>query len=298
VNAQDATNEAPLIPSEHVEELVQAIKDATLTPTFTLKIDPAGTPTLTSTKLGGIPYWPIHGSDAYPTTSKGQKLMLLAQLWLEDFDGCDRLPDHGLLQFFVDSDDDCSGMDFDDGTNQNGFRVVWHEEIDLQITAEDVRALDIPTSFDSWDDCLGNPLRGEYALSINNTQTFMNPSDESFSEVFLTCCKKLWGDTYVQGRDDWYDCVARPEADRIYELLFTKGPLHQVLGYPYFTQYDPRYKESLKDCDTLLLQVDSDSGPEGDRILWGDVGIGGFFINSDALRRGDFSRVLFNWDCY
>ena len=73
-----------------------------------------------------------------------------------------------------------------------------------------------------------------------------------------------------------------------------------MLGYPFFTQSDPRYGDLMDEFGTLLLQIDSEGEPGTgkDRILWGDVGIGGFFINEENLKRGDFSRVLFNWDCY
>ena len=114
MSPQEAPSQTPLIPSDRVDELAQLIKDSSVTPMFALKINEGRTPSLTSTKLGGLPYWP-QGMD-YPTTKKGIKLMLLAQLRLEEFCKSDRLPSHGLLQFFVDSDDDCSGMDFDDGT--------------------------------------------------------------------------------------------------------------------------------------------------------------------------------------
>ena len=289
--------EAPLIPSEHVEEIARLIKESTETSYFSLKINEERKPGLTDTKLGGLPYWPHEL--VYPTTHKGLKLMLLAQLRLEDFAGCDQLPDHGLLQFFIDSDDDCSGMDFDDGTNQDGFRVVWHETVDSTVTVDDVRALELPTSFDPWDERLGNVLSGEYALDITRATGWINPAVDSFDEVFLDCCRTLLGPESVAGRSDWYSCLARPDSDKIFDLFNVPGPLHQVLGYPFFTQNDPRFDDSLKDLDTLLLQVDSDSGPtNGDRVLWGDVGIGGFFINGEALKRGDFSRVLFNWDCY
>ena len=36
---------------------------------------------------------------------------------------------------------------------------------------------------------------------------------------------------------------------------------------------------------------------DGDLIMWGDVGICNFFISPEALKRRDFSRVLYNWDC-
>lgn len=44
--------------------------------------------------------------------------------------------------------------------------------------------------------------------------------------------------------------------------------------------------------DTLLLQMDSDEFVE-----WGDAGVANFFINSEALRNCDFSRVWYYWDC-
>ena len=294
--ASKTASQTPLIPGDRVDELAQLIKDSTATSLFSLKINDGRNPALVDTKLGGLPYWP--SALAYPTTSKGGKLMLLAQLNMTDFGGCDRLPATGLLQFFVDASDDCSGMDFDDGTNQDGFRVVWHESIDPQVTEDSVRALDVPTSFVSWDECYGNPLHGEYALDVKEATGCINPAVEGFDHVFLDCCEKLLGKEYVAGRDSWYDCLARSDSDRIFDLFNSSGPLHQVFGYPFFTQNDPRYCDDLKNLDTLLLQIDSDSNDHRDRVLWGDVGIGGFFINAEALRRGDFSRVLFNWDCY
>ncbi len=34
-----------------------------------------------------------------------------------------------------------------------------------------------------------------------------------------------------------------------------------------------------------------------DYILWGDAGVGNFFINREDLKRRDFSKILYNWDC-
>ena len=296
MSAPKKTSQTPLIPSDRVDELAQLIKDSTATPFFSLSINDDRKPSLVDTKLGGLPYWP--SCLDYPTTKRGNKLMLLAQLNMADFGGCDRLPATGLLQFYVDAQDDCSGMDFDEGTNQDGFRVVWHESIDPRVTEDAVHALDVPTSYGSWDDYPGNPLGGEYALDIQKATGCINPAVEGFDEVFLDCCEKLLGKEYVADRDDWYDCLSRSDSDRIFDLFNISEPMHRVFGYPFFTQNDPRYRDDLKDLDTLLLQIDSDGKNHKDRVLWGDVGIGGFFINAEALRRGDFSRVLFNWDCY
>ena len=54
--------------------------------------------------------------------------------------------------------------------------------------------------------------------------------------------------------------------------------------------YDPRNDE---EHDVLLFQLDSEEGS----VMWGDCGVANFFINADALKRMDFSDVLYNWDC-
>ncbi len=299
----DATQApAPLtekISGDKVKDIVAAIKEATDMPAFRLVIDPDRTPTLTETKFGGLPYWPV--GQAYPRTPKGRPLMLLAQLDLADFGGDTRLPDHGLLQFFIDAEDDCSGMDFDDSTNQSGFRVVWHQEVDASVTAEQVEALDIPTSRMGLDeDYLGNPLAGEFALHVEPTICGMTIADGRFDKVFVDCCESLFGKEFVGGRTSCWDLLEDEDVDRLFDELKTPEPAHLVLGYPFFTQNDPRLGALMDEFDTLLLQIDSEGEPGSnrDRIIWGDVGIGGFFVNSEALRRGDFSRVLFNWDCY
>ena len=81
-----------------------------------------------------------------------------------------------------------------------------------------------------------------------------------------------------------------------------KAPYHQMGGYPYFTQEDPRINAGeLANLDVLLFQLDSEMLPRkqggGDLVLWGDCGVCNFFINREALRRRDFSWVCYNWDC-
>ena len=66
-----------------------------------------------------------------------------------------------------------------------------------------------------------------------------------------------------------------------------------MLGYPYFTQEDPRYNKKFAEYDTLLLQIDS----EGEYVMWGDAGVGNFFIRRQDLVDKNFSDVLYNWDC-
>lgn len=70
----------------------------------------------------------------------------------------------------------------------------------------------------------------------------------------------------------------------------------KLLGYPGFCQEDPRsYSKELRKYDALLLQLD---GVADGYMMWGDSGVGNFFINGEALRKHDFSDVFFTWDCY
>ena len=48
--------------------------------------------------------------------------------------------------------------------------------------------------------------------------------------------------------------------------------------------------------NTLLLQLDSDL--KSGILMWGDSGEANFIINEKALEELDFSRVLYNWDCF
>ena len=64
----------------------------------------------------------------------------------------------------------------------------------------------------------------------------------------------------------------------------------QVVGYPFFTQSDPR---SVDDGEILLFQLNSVKD-----IMWGDAGVANFFIDREALKNRDFSHVMYNWDCY
>ena len=73
---------------------------------------------------------------------------------------------------------------------------------------------------------------------------------------------------------------------------------HKLGGYPHFTQDDPREFINEEEPYILLLQIDSDdSAFEKIYIQWGDMGVCNFWMKKSALKRCDFSEVLYNWDC-
>lgn len=92
-------------------------------------------------------------------------------------------------------------------------------------------------------------------------------------------------------------------SDEAYDLLYDEdceNNDHWILGYPYFTQEDPRYPiYGNNNCkyNELLFQMDSDYIDNNHEIIWGDSGVGNFFIKSEDLAKGDFIDILYNWDC-
>ena len=191
-----------------------------------------GAPGLLDSKLGGVPYW--DSTATYPCDGEGVPMRLLLQLNFDRLELADeRLPQHGVLQFFIAQSPRCEGT------------VIYHPSVDE--TAE----------------------QGEFPTM---------PSHDGFSPVKAEALVSLH-------RED-----AEATSDG-----------HKLFGTPAFCQGDPRETlpaEEMDYYDTLLLQLDSDFNGGDPLLLWGDSGVGNFFIHAQALKNSDFSKTLFYWDCY
>lgn len=280
--------------STRVEQITAALKGKYAIPAYTLGITPDRKPDLFDSKFGGVPYWDM--AKEYPTDSRGKKMMLLAQLnFTKASLNDERLPGAGMLQFFITAYDDCFGMNFDDPQDlQKDFRVIFHETIDESITEEQVRALDIPIATELDTEC--SPVFREVAVEFYPTTASIGPDVCEFDEMLATVVKEITGED--MGGVSAYNYFNKEDYQYLYDNLDCTG--HRVLGYPFFTQTDPRENmdmETARYYDTLLFQMDSEMADESDIVLWGDCGVANFFINSEALKRHDFSRVLYNWDC-
>lgn len=267
--------------SKQVEALAAEIKRRTATTCWELTIQPGEQPGLLDSKIGGLPYW--EPNLEYPTDQKGEKMALLAQVNFSQLGTEPPLPTHGLLQFFLSLQDDLFGMDFDHPTKQQNYRIIYHAQPNPSITREQVEALHIPTHQD------GEyfPVLREALLTGEKCTAYMGPYDSHFDAIYQDITTKLMGraQNLFDLSDDDYEA---------FEQQVT-GSGHRLLGYPYFTQYDPRPVDSP--YDTLLFQLDSDMGDGSDYVLWGDCGVANFFINREDLQRCDFRHVLYNWDC-
>ncbi|MET4561904.1 YwqG family protein [Lysinibacillus parviboronicapiens] len=224
-------------------------------------------------KFEGEPYFPL--TMAYPKNAEGQPLKLLAQINFADVPKhVPNFPTEGILQFYIDAHDDVLGMDFDNGQNQQGFRVIFHE----QIVEEESQLIQDFSFVDLNKEDMYFPVEKEMALSFETGYEPLSANDFRSNTQYATIVND------IEDNDD--------VEDEFYETLDSTG--HKIGGYPFFTQEDPRAYGDYTDSLILLLQVDS----EGDHIMWGDVGVGNFFITEDELKRKDFSNVLYNWDCH
>ena len=271
--------------SDKIKELAETIKNLSKTDNYSIKIIEEK-PKIFESKIGGMPYWTP--DLVYPVNSEGKKLYLLAQINFEKEKTESPLPTNGLLQFFI-CDDDVMGINFDNPTEQNNFRVVYHENVDYKITKKSLIQLDIPDSKNADN----YPICGEYKISLTKSVDYANPQDIHFNKFFSTAYKKIYGKKVKEGKY-FQDVLNDEEIEKLEEEFEKDDSLnHKMLGYSYFTQEDPRYDKKYANYDTLLLQIDS----EGKYVLWGDAGIGNFFITKKALLKKDFSKVLYNWDC-
>ena len=255
-----------------------------------------GEPGIFESKVGGTPYLPR--DMAWPLDSKGVGMELLAQVDCAGLEGLPDFPHRGLLQFFFGLDD-VFGMDFDDPTAQKGFRVLYHETVDPTVTAAEVLAKKAEAPKPEGDARYYTPLFGVYGIRFAPAEVQrINSQDFRAWDKFLAKWNELHG-TDIKTQWDYYRAT---KISGEFPAPKEKAPYHQMGGYPYFTQEDPRINAGeLANLDVLLFQLDSEMLPRkqggGDLVLWGDCGVCNFFINREALRRRDFSRVCYNWDC-
>ncbi|WP_155593497.1 YwqG family protein [Lysinibacillus cavernae] len=229
--------------------------------------------TLFQSKFAGDPYFPL--SMEYPKNNDGHPLKLLAQInFAEVPKHLPNFPEEGILQFYIDGYDDVLGMDFDNGQNQEGFRVLFHETIvhDESQLVQDFSFVKIE------DEEMFFPVEREMALSFKTNYEPLSINDFRSNDMYGSILTSLEDDETLE--------------DAFYDALASDGL--KIGGYPFFTQEDPRAYGDYTDSTIMLLQIDS----VGDDILWGDCGVGNFFITEEELLNKDFSKVLYNWDCH
>lgn len=228
-----------------------------------------------SSKFGGVPYFPKDNLE-YPLSKEGEPLRLLAQINFEEIPDNSIYPKKGILQFYISPSDDVHGLDFDNGMNQDKFRVIYFKDI----IYEEKRLLSDFNFVNSKEEEYF-PIKNELKLYFSKENNDIGIEDYQF--------EKLFGISPVEIENEYGKAIE----DYFNDNFLGEG--HKIGGYAYFTQGDPReYTTNYQEHSVLLLQIDSDDKND---IWWGDSGIANFFITDKDLKALDFTRVLYNWDC-
>ena len=261
----------------------------------------------TASKFGGRPYLPA--GESAPTNEKGEPLGMIAQINCAELPENDLYPATGLLQFWIDpNDEECMwGYDYENPLSQKNHRVVYYETLGEPNP-------DAPFPTVDWDeggwpiggfDCESGPLEIEYGMTFEVREQGVTASGYDYYDVFGA----KWDETYPdellpEAHENPYKNQPRREA--LYELtepFESEEEYSHVGGYPFFVQNDPRDEfEELRGHTVNLLTIVSESENEENEdeeieIMWGDAGAANWLITPEALAARDFSQVVFEWAC-
>ena len=249
---------------------------------------------LEESKFGGFPFVPL--GDAIPTNAEGNQLALLAQINCAQLPENNMYPSDGWLQIWC-LEDEMYGFCSDTIQPETNQKVLYIPAGTQGEPLERVEAMYQPYGNEEcplWFVDEQGAIWG-MRLSFTHGQQGITYSDGRFRDLFLDRWNKRYPEQAVE---NFYDLP-----DEIFENMVDShdGPdcAHQLGGYPYFTQYDPRYEydsAELAKYTEVLFQIDSQFDTKWD-LCWGDAGVRNLFISRENLEALDFSDLLYNFDC-
>ena len=278
-----------MITKEMIKKVIEKVSEESKKECINIKTHVDENLTIFDSKFGGIPYLP-KDFEVPCDSSNHEQFALLAQINCTELPENNLYPKVGILQFWI-GRDDLMGLEDD-------YKVVYFENIDNTITKEEVltkyKPLD-PNNYDQYTPF--DPTNAEFGLTFEKGISTITVTDYRFEDIVINAIHELYPDEEVS---KLYSDLG---AD-VHEYLYTsvKELNHAIGGYPNFTQYDPRGYNSEEGeqspYDIMLLQVESEWKKDDDvEIIWGDCGVGNFFISEENLKNRNFEDVLYNWDC-
>ena len=231
---------------------------------------PSGETTPWQSKIGGNPYLPK--TSDYPVNRAGEPLFFLAQINFAEMPAMEPFPEEGIIQFYI-NNGGLLGWNEDGSLEQRDFRVLFFEEV---LKNEEQLHQEFPVMMPAEE--LPIPPAISFPLSFQLQQEIVPLSDHQFVKLLGEDFFEPFGERQWDIMDDYF-------------RMYDSGG-HKIGGYAFFTQNDPRERHGDME---LLFQLDTDKTIH---CMWGDMGVGSFFIRKEDLEKRDFSKVLFNWDCY
>lgn len=243
--------------------------------------------TLEQSKIGGVPF--LKSLDDIPVDVKNEPMMLLAQINFSELpEGQTVFPSNkGLLQFWVSGNDEGYGMGIESLEDTKNSKLIFIEDVTTTLTLDEIQSHFSQFEFEE------TPISGgAFKISYSLGKQYLSPADYRFQEIAVPIWNEVNPDMEIESIFDGYDGAV----EAIYETLLPEQPIHQLGGYPYFTQEDPReFEEELQVYDQLLLQIDTDDD-EGVDIAWGDGGISNILMKSEDLKAMNFEHYIYTWD--
>lgn len=286
------------INSIQIEQFIEDFKNENSKEVISISTTPNKPVDITSSKFGGTFYLPKNAQ--IPTNNEGEQLTFLAQINCKELPENNIYPKEGIVQFWIYGGSQQLGadfMDFDSINNNKNKRVVYYPTIEDYYSEEEINSLYQPKGLDGK---VLTPLQNgaPFSLSFKVEKQPITVMEYSFNSLFNSAWNEKFPSLKIE--EEW------PELEdldiNVFNILekelteLASGT--QIGGYGYFTQWDPRSDDHLSDYNVVLLQIDTDYGADEYTIMWGDGGIGNFFIQEDKLKQLDFSSVLYNWDCF
>ncbi|CAD2217290.1 Domain of unknown function (DUF1963), putative [Angomonas deanei] len=168
----------------------------------------------------------------------------------------------------------------------------------------------------------------ERAITVEDVATVVPVRSVEVSSMLMeaikfnpSLAKEEWMIEAVDNSGDVESLVLEECKSDPYDFLSSDVPASYLLGYPDFTQEDPRpsadlsamltalkegkgmeeaeaaalapLKETVGGKYILLWQFES----SGEEMMWGDAGVCNLFIDPADLAARRFDRVWYNWDC-
>ena len=249
---------------------------------------------LEESKFGGFPFVPLGG--AIPTNAEGSQLALLAQINCAQLPENNMYPSDGWLQVWC-LEDEMYGFWSDTIQPETNQKVLYIPAGTQGEPLERVVAMYQPYVSEDCPVWFINEQGAIWGmrLSFTHGQQGITYSDGRFRDLFLDRWNKRYPEQAVENFYDLPDEIF----ENVVDIHDGSDCAHQLGGYPYFTQYDPRFEyrssEATKYTE-LLFQIDSQFDTKWD-LCWGDAGVRNFFISREDLEALDFSDVLYNFDC-
>ncbi len=284
---------------QYAEEAIEMLCKITLTSSIKCRLNDIK-PDIYSSKVGGVSY--ISPNTTIPTDKNGRQMRLLAQFNCCDLISLEDFPHEGILQFWMTTDE-----------RLDDFSVLYFEKINGDIYKGNKTVLTVEES--------NFPVKGEYGIEFTVGEETMSRDDPRLKALFCQCYTEISGE-YIQDPEDAGDGEYGEVVYEVFEGYCddSYGGGTKIGGYEgsaqlpsYYTyrpkEYAERFNSPYKtyidnvdikadDATILLFQLDSCYKSSSDyKVMWGDAGVGRFYIKRSDLIDRDFSKVWFSWDC-